>query len=302
MTTTMYTAERVVSTNGIEINYDSFGKEEHPVIILIMGLATQMVFWDARFCEILTSKGYRVIRFDNRDIGKSTWCNSANPPSHLALLASVIFGRALDAPYSLNDMANDTLGLMDSLQIKHAHIVGASMGGMIAQLMAINAPNRVKSLTSIMSTTGNRQLPKPKLIFLKNLFKRPPKQADEFVTFGLSLWQALHGNTYQFQKEKVSELLRLSVKRGLNPKSNIRQLAAILSSGDRTQALKAVKTPSLILHGDDDPLIPVACGFATAQAIPYSKIKVYSGMGHTLPDELLPQIANDILELIGTAS
>lgn len=296
----MHSAERVISTNGIDISYDSFGNEDHPVIILIMGLATQMIFWDVRFCKILASKGYRVIRFDNRDIGKSTWCDSANPPSHLALLASVVFGRTLDAPYSLNDMANDTLGLMDQLQIKNAHIVGASMGGMIAQLMAINAPTRVKSLTSIMSTTGNRKLPKPKLSFLKSLFNRPPKQADKFIPFGLSLWQSLHGNTYEFQKQKISNLLELSLSRGLNQKSNIRQLAAILSSADRTQALKTVLVPSLVIHGDSDPLIPLACGYATANALPNAKIKVYPGMGHTLPDELLTNVADDILGLIST--
>ncbi|MEP0356723.1 alpha/beta hydrolase [Paraglaciecola sp.] len=294
--------ECLINTNGINVNFDSFGNEDAPVIILIMGLATQMIFWETKFCELLASKGFRVIRFDNRDVGKSTWCDDLNVPSHLALLANILLKRTLKAPYSLNDMAKDTLGLMDGLQIDQAHVVGASMGGMIAQALAIRSPERVKSLTSIMSTTGNRQLPKPKITFLSNLFKRPPKQADQFVAFGLSLWKALHGNTYGFQKEKVSELLRLSVHRGLNPKSNVRQLAAILSSKDRTEALKAVKIPSLILHGDSDPLIPVACGHATAQAIPHSKIKVYSGMGHTLPDELLPEIANDILELIGGTS
>ncbi|MFT2092395.1 alpha/beta fold hydrolase [Paraglaciecola sp. 2405UD69-4] len=298
MSSPKYTPERLISANGIEIAYDSYGNQEDPAIILIMGLATQMIFWESTFCEYLASNGYHVIRFDNRDVGKSTWFDGAAAPSHLALLANIVLGRPLHGPYSLDDMATDTLGLMDQLNIDQAHIVGASMGGMIAQTLAIKAPHRVKTLTSIMSTTGDRQLPKPRFTFLKNLFKRPPKKAEQFVPFGLALWQALHGDTYGFQEGKITELLTLSVNRGINPKSNIRQLAAILSASDRTEALKDVTVPSLVIHGASDPLIPVASGYATANALANAKLKVYPGMGHTLPEELLTDVANDILGLI----
>jgi pimeloyl-ACP methyl ester carboxylesterase len=290
--------EQLVAANHLHINYDSFGDKNHPAIVLIMGLATQMIYWDEQFCKMLASQGYWVIRFDNRDNGKSTWLDLLSVPSNVALLTNAVFKRPLGAAYLLSDMMNDTLGLLDALNIKSAHVVGASMGGMIAQEMAINHPQRVKSLTSIMSTTGNRRLPKPSIAFSLKMLKPPPKNADKAITYGMHAWRLVHGNYYPFEPQKVLALIKRALQRGFNPAGNTRQLAAILDSPDRTEGLNALTVPSLILHGEDDPLVPVACGYATAKAIPNAKLKVYSGMGHTIPSQLYNDISKQILEHI----
>jgi pimeloyl-ACP methyl ester carboxylesterase len=288
--------EQLVAANDININYDSFGDKSHPAILLIMGLATQMIYWDEQFCKLLASEGYWVIRFDNRDNGKSTWFDSIPPPTNLALLINAVFKRPLGAAYLLSDMMDDAIGLLDALHLKSAHIVGISMGGMIAQEIAIRHPHRVKSLTSIMSTTGNRKLPKPSTAFSFKMVKPPPKDTNKTITHGMYVWRLIHGEHYPFEQEKVLGLIKQALQRGFNPAGNSRQLAAILDSPDRTEALNTLAVPSLILHGEDDPLVLVACGYATAKAIPHAKIKTYPGMGHTIPDELYVDITKQILE------
>jgi pimeloyl-ACP methyl ester carboxylesterase len=298
MSTIIYHPEQLVAANGIHINFDSFGDKSNPAIVLIMGLATQMIYWDQQFCQLLASQGYWIIRFDNRDNGKSTWLESLPTPTTTALLANAVFKRPLGAAYLLSDMMNDTLGLLNVLNLKSAHIVGASMGGMIAQELAINHPQRVKSLTSIMSTTGNRKLPKPSVAFGFKMFKPPPKDVNKAITYGMHVWRLIHGNHYPFDQQKVLGLIKRALKRGFNPAGNSRQLAAILDSPDRTEALSTLIVPSLILHGEDDPLVLVACGVATANAIPNAKIKTYPGMGHTIPSQLYNDIAQQILDHI----
>jgi pimeloyl-ACP methyl ester carboxylesterase len=288
--------EQLVEANNIHINYDSFGDKSHPAIVLIMGLATQMIYWEEQFCKLLASQGYWVIRFDNRDNGKSTWMGALPVPSSVALLANVVFKRPLGAAYLLTDMMKDTLGLLDALELESAHIVGASMGGMIAQELAIHHPQRVKTLTSIMSTTGNKRLPKPSTAFSFKMLKPPPKNVDKAITYGMHVWSLIQGNYYPFDEQKVLGLIKRALERGFNPAGNTRQLAAILDSPDRTTALKSLTVPSLILHGEDDPLVPVACGIATANAIPNAKIKTYPGMGHTLPSQLYDDITAQIFE------
>ena len=263
-----------------------------------MGLATQMIYWDEQFCKLLASQGYWVIRFDNRDNGKSTWLDSIPPPSSLALLTNAVFKRPLGATYLLPDMMKDTVGLLDALHLESAHIVGASMGGMIAQEIAINHPHRVKSLTSIMSTTGNKRLPKPSTAFSFKMLKRPPKDVNKAVTYGMHVWRMIQGDHYPFDEQKVLSLITRALQRGFNPAGNTRQLAAILDSQDRTEALNSLTVPSLILHGEDDPLVLVDCGYATAKAIPNAKIKTYPGMGHTIPSQLYDDITKQILEHI----
>jgi len=290
--------EQLIAVNNIHINYDSFGDKRHPAIILIMGLATQMIYWDEQFCHLLASQGYWVIRFDNRDNGKSTWMDALPAPSSAALVANAVFKRPLGAAYLLADMMEDTLGLLDALHLENAHIVGASMGGMIAQELAIHHPQRVKSLTSIMSTTGNKKLPKPSMSFSFKMLKPPPKDTNQAVTYGMHVWRLIQGNYYPFDEQKVLGLIKRALQRGFNPAGNTRQLAAILDSPDRTTALNRLTVPSLILHGEDDPLVPVACGIATAKAIPNAKIKTYPGMGHTLPSQLYNDITTQILEHI----
>jgi pimeloyl-ACP methyl ester carboxylesterase len=290
--------EQLVTANNIHINYDSFGDKSHPAIVLIMGLATQMIYWDEQFCKLLASQGFWVIRFDNRDNGKSTWLDSNPPPTCLALLTNAVFKRPIGATYLLSDMMNDTVGLLDALHLESAHIVGASMGGMIAQEIAIHHPHRVKTLTSIMSTTGNRKLPKPSTAFSFKMLKPPPKDVNKAVTFGMHVWRLIQGEHYPFDQPKVLGLITRALQRGFNPAGNTRQLAAILDSPDRTQALNTLKVPSLIIHGEDDPLVLVACGYATAKAIPNAKIKTYPGMGHTIPSQLYDDISKQILDLI----
>jgi pimeloyl-ACP methyl ester carboxylesterase len=295
MHTVLYQAEKLIDANGLKINYDSFGNQENPVILLVMGLATQMIYWDEDFCRMLASQGFWVIRFDNRDVGKSTWLVSQPKPSTLTLVANALFNRPVGASYLLEDMAKDTLGLMDSLKIQQAHIVGASMGGMIAQVMAIKAPQRVLSLTSIMSTTGNRTLPKPSMGFGLKVFSPPPKDPQDFLPHALKIWQVLHGKYYEFDQKRISDLIRHAISRGVNLSGSGRQLAAIIDSPDRTPALQQLVIPTLVLHGEADPLVPVACGYATADAVPNAKLKIFEGMGHTIPSALYPEITDAII-------
>ena len=298
----MYTNEQQAAVNDISLNYDSFGNPSHPAMILIMGLATQMIFWDSQMCRKIAQQGFWVIRFDNRDIGKSSKLNQAKIPHGLAYMLNVLFGKKMNSPYHLSDMAADTLGLMDVLNIDRAHIIGASMGGMIAQLIAIKAPQRVISLTSIMSTTGNRSLPRASNSTILKLMGTPAKNLDDYVKQGLVIWKILHAEFYPFDAEKVSQLLTQSWQRGVSAAGMSRQLAAILASSDRTSDLTKVQIPTLVVHGEIDPLLPLACGIATAKAIPNAKLVTYSGMGHTIPQEIQMEVLTEIVTLAKQAA
>lgn len=297
-----YQSEQQVDANGLRINYDSFGDPSHPAMILVMGLGTQMIHWDDDFCKLLASQGFWLVRFDNRDIGKSTWLNQLPAPGVVAFLGSSWFGKSLNAPYLLNDMADDTLALMDALHIKKAHIIGASMGGMIAQCVALKATERVISLTSIMSTTGDRSLPKANKRVGLTLLRPLPKNIEQYIQQSLNVWQMLHTDNFPFETERITNLLRYSRQRGFNPAGVSRQLSAIIDSPDRTLLLNSLMTPSLVIHGDQDPLVPVECGYATADAIPKAKLKILSGMGHTLPKQLWPEISSGIVDLARSSS
>jgi pimeloyl-ACP methyl ester carboxylesterase len=292
-----YISEQQIAVNDITLNYDSFGDPQHPALILIMGLATQMIFWDSEMCRKIAQQGFWVLRFDNRDIGKSSRMTQAKTPHGLAFMLNVLWGKKLKSPYLLSDMAADTLGLMDALNIVRAHLVGASMGGMIAQLMAIAAPHRVMSLTSIMSTTGNRSLPRASNSTLFKLMATPARNVDDYVKQGLMIWKILHADVYPFEEYKVRQLLTLSWQRGLNAAGISRQLAAILASPDRTADLAKMQIPTLVIHGEIDPLLPLACGLATAKAISNARLVTYSGMGHTIPQEVQREVAAEIVSL-----
>lgn len=301
MQTISYQPESEIQANGITITYDCFGEAHDPVILLIMGLATQLIHWDEEFCKKLASTGYRVIRFDNRDIGKSSKFSGSNTPGIGSLLANKWFGRRIRAPYLLNDMADDALGLLTALEIEKAHVVGVSMGGMIAQCMAIKAPERIKSMTSIMSTTGARNLPKPKSSVSFKIMKPVPKDETEFINHGLKMWQLLHGEHYGFDHDRISRLILRAKKRSFHPAGVLRQLSAIIASGDRTRQLAQVKVPSLVMHGDVDPLVPYECGVATAAALQNVRFKTLKGMGHTLPSQLWDEMIDEITGLTKTA-
>ena len=286
-----------VSANGLHITYDSFGDRADPAMILIMGLGTQMIHWSEEFCQLLASKKLWVIRFDNRDIGKSTWLKDHPIPTLWDFIGNSLFSKKMNASYLLDDMADDTLALMDELNINKAHLVGASMGGMIAQSIALKNPARVSSLTSIMSTTGDRSLPKAKTKVSAKLLKPAAKDVEQYVAQSLAVWQMLHGEHFSFDPERIERVVRESRLRGFNPAGVARQLSAIIDSPDRTLSLQQLQVPSLIIHGNQDPLVPVECGIATAAAIPGATLKVYEGMGHTLPIQLWPQIVDDIVKL-----
>ena len=286
-----------VSANGLQITYDSFGDPADPAMILIMGLGTQMIHWSDQFCQLLASNKLWVIRFDNRDIGKSTWLKNDPVPSVWDFISNSFFSKKVNAPYLLDDMADDTLALMDALNIHKAHLVGASMGGMIAQCIALKSPARVSTLTSIMSTTGDRSLPKPKTMVSAKLLKPVAKEIEQYIAQGLNVWLMLHGEHFPFDPQIVEKVMRESWQRGFNPAGVARQLSAIIDSPDRTVGLQKLQIPSLIIHGDNDPLVPVECGIATAAAIPGATLKILKGMGHTLPVQLWPQIVADIVRL-----
>jgi pimeloyl-ACP methyl ester carboxylesterase len=290
----MRTAPAFAKANGIELCYDSFGDPQAPPLLLIMGLAAQMIAWDDEFCSLLAGRGYRVIRFDNRDIGLSTRFDAAGLPDVSAAFMAAMQGQPVTAPYLLRDMADDAVGLLDALDIGSAHVVGASMGGAIGQTLAIHHPSRLRSLTSIMATTGAPGLPPPTPQALAMLFKpTPTDQAGYFESY-VQTWKVLRAGS--FPLDEARDLVRAgqNFARGLNPAGVTRQMAAILASGSRKQALAQVTVPTLVIHGDIDPLVPLACGIDTAETVPGAKLQVIAGMGHALPISMWPQIIDAI--------
>ena len=282
--------EQVAEANGLQLCYETFGKPSDPPLLLIMGLGAQMIWWETDFCRALAERGYHVVRFDNRDIGKSTSIQ-APPPD---LMAFMMKREPLKAPYTLSDMARDTVGLMDALGVKSAHLVGASMGGMIAQTVAIENPERVRTLTSIMSTTGERGLPQGKPEVFAAISGPPPLTPAEFIEANVRVANLLRGYPDAAEEAEARARATRGAARGLNPLGGLRQMGAILASGSRKEALANVKAPTLVIHGADDPLVTVEGGQATARAIPGAKLMIFERMGHTLPRALWPQIVDAI--------
>ena len=269
--------------NGIELCYDTFGDASAPPLLLIMGLASQMIAWPDEFCAALAARGYRVIRFDNRDIGLSTSFDSAGVPNIGAAMVAAMQGKPVDAPYRLSDMGADAFGLLDALGIESAHVVGASMGGAIAQTMAIDRPQRLRTLTSIMATTGAPGLPPPTPEAMAVLLKPPATALEDYVASYAQTWKVLRAGSFPEDEALDRARAERLHARGLNPAGVARQLAAILASGSRKPALAAVRVPTLVIHGDADPLVPLGCGVDTAESIPGARLVVVEGMGHALP-------------------
>lgn len=286
--------ESTAKVNDIEIVYDSFGRQSDPPILLIMGLSMQMIGWDELFCEELARQGYWVIRFDNRDVGLSTKFEEAGIPDLMNLMMKFQQGETIEAPYTLTDMAADAIGLLDALKIKAAHIVGVSMGGMIGQTIAINYPERIKTLTSIMSSTFNPELPQPEPEALSVLITTPPSDRTEYIEYALETWRLLNGPKFLLDETLTRERAERAFDRSYYPVGTARQMAAILASGSRTEALKNVKTPTLVIHGDADPLVPIEGGKETASSIPRAEFLVIEGMGHNIPEEVAPRIIEAI--------
>ena len=276
--------------NKMEIAYETFGEEDNPPLVLVMGLACQMVVWDEEFCSQLAEDGFWVIRFDNRDIGRSTHFDSYGVPDFPTLFMVGAQERPKYVAYTLEDMAKDLLGLMDHLQIKSAHVAGISMGGMIAQILAANYPQRVKTLISISSTTGNPNLPPPTKEASELLYSPLPTDWENFLNSWVHMWQVFSGSVYPIEEELAKKWGKESYRRGVNANGVARQFAAIIASGNRKDSLANIKAPTLVIHGDADPLIPVEAGKDSAEAIPGAKLEIVQGMGHALPRVLWPKL------------
>jgi pimeloyl-ACP methyl ester carboxylesterase len=281
--------ERLAPANGIELAYQEAGDPGGEPLLLIMGLATQMLAWDGELCAMLAERGFRVVRFDNRDIGRSTKIDSAGVPRR----ADMLLGRGT-AAYLLRDMAADTTGLMDHLGIESAHLVGASMGGMIAQTIAIQHPERVRSLVSMMSSTGNRWLGIPAWKAFGTLFARPTAGRDGAIEQSVRTFKTIGSPGYPMDEARFRRLAGASYDRSHSRAGVARQLHAITASGDRTAALERLRLPATVLHGASDPLIRPVAGRATAKAIRDSRLRVFEGMGHDLPPALWPDFVEEI--------
>ena len=294
--------ERIVHANGIEICCETFGQPNDPPLLLIMGLGGQMISWDSDFCEAIADHGFRVIRFDNRDVGHSTRFPHSRTPTIREMMRAAWRSKPLDAPYTLSDMADDAAGLLEALGLASAHVVGISMGGMIAQTLAIHHPVRIRSLTSIMSNIGEPELGlllRPKVLLA--LLRPGPSEREGYIEHGIKVWRLVSGPDLPFDEERARRSAELAYDRGPSAEGTTRQLAAILASGSRKQALKGVTAPTLVIHGEADPLLSVRGGIATAQAIPGAKLLLIPGMGHGIPPSLAPQIVDAIVEHVAQA-
>ncbi len=284
---------RCAVSDEIELEYDTFGDPADPALLLVMGLGTQMIAWHPDFCGKLAAAGFYVIRFDNRDVGLSTKLHGvrANFGGLLGFAQNRLTRRA---PYLVADMADDAVRLLDGLGIDRAHVVGVSMGGMIAQEMAIRHPERLLTLTSIMSTTGNQFVGQPRPKALAVLFRAPPPDRDGAIEAGVLTRQMLA--PHFFDEQETRRFAAASFDRSFYPEGTGRQLAAVLASGDRTEALRSVTTPTLVIHGTADPLVPLSGGFATAEAIPGARLVTYERMGHELPRALWDKMVQEITD------
>ena len=285
-----------VTSNGIEIAYETFGAPGSRPLLLVMGLGCQMLAWHPELCTALAAGDFFVVRYDNRDVGLSTHLHDAPPPN----LGAAMDGDFSTAPYRLEDMANDAVGLLDALGLDRAHVVGVSLGGMIAQTMAITHPDRIRSLTSIMSTPGVGNGP-PAPATQASLSASPPTSRAEAVEQTVAIVKIIGSPGYPMDEAWVRELVGQSYDRGFDPAGVKRQLLAIYASGDRTAALARVTAPALVVHGDADPVFPLPAGQATAAALPDADLLVLPGMGHDLPREIWPTLVAAISRLADRA-
>ena len=289
---------KYLQSNGLKMAYQTFGKSTDPAIILVAGLYNQMVRWPVEFCRLLEKRGFYVVRFDNRDIGLTDKMKGQKAPSIWRLALKYYLGLPVAAPYSLNDMAADTVGVLDALDIKQAHIVGMSMGGMISQLVTALYPERILSLTSIMSTSGERGKGIPSLK-VSSAMLRPVTPQRSALDNAVDIWQLIGSPAYPMTDEAVRELVVAEHGRSSNPAGYMRQIAAIRTAPSRAKLLSTITVPVLIIHGEQDLLVPVSGGIDTAKHIAQARLELFPGMGHTLPAALLPDFVDLIAETAG---
>ncbi len=295
--------EQYLMANGLRLAYDEFGASDDPALVLIMGLGTQMIAWQDSFCEQLAELGLRVIRFDNRDIGLSEQIESKVKVNPLKLMLRQRLGLQIQAPYSLHDMAADAIGVLDALSIEKAHWVGASMGGMITQILAAEYPERSLSLTSIMSSSGAPDLPgaSPKIIW--QLLSRPhPSREKAYLKHALQTWAMIGSPDYPPSREELTERILRSARRSHSPNGFTHQMAAIIKTGDRRPLLRRIDLPTSVIHGKQDVLVPIEAGIDTANNIRGAELHTIAGMGHDLPRQLLPKLTRIINDTINRAA
>jgi pimeloyl-ACP methyl ester carboxylesterase len=287
--------------NGLSLEYDTFGRPTADPLLLIMGLGAQMILWPEAFCEELAARGHYVVRFDNRDVGLSTKLDRLGLPDMLQIAAAAMMRQRVEAPYLLTDMAADAAGLLDALAIESAHVVGASMGGMIAQQMAIDYPQRVRTLTSIMSSTGNPSLPPARPEAMQALLTPVPPTREAAIERGVEVFRIIGSPGFPFDEQLFREQAERAFDRSFYPQGAIRQMAAILASGSRNDRLRRLNVAALVIHGKDDPLVPVEGGIDTAESIPGAELLLIEGMGHDLPQGAWPRMIDAISRLTGRA-
>jgi pimeloyl-ACP methyl ester carboxylesterase len=283
--------ERFARVGELDLCWQQFGEDTDPPLLMIMGLGAQMILWPDEVCELIAAESFRVIRFDNRDAGRSTVL--ADAPT--GTVPRALMGDIPEGAYSLSDMAGDAAGLLDALGIEAAHVVGSSLGGMIAQTLAIEHPERVLSLASIMATTCDRSVGEASQAGIEALTAAPPPDRDGYVATLLEARRKIGSPGFSFDEERSRQIARRSFDRGFHPKGTVRQTIAIILSGDRTERLAEIKVPTVVIHGEDDPLIGVSGGRATAAAIPGAKLVVIPGMGHDWPGGVWEQVAGEIV-------
>jgi len=281
--------------NGIEIEYETFGKKGDPALLLIMGLGAQLTLWPEQLCEGLAARGFHVVRYDNRDVGLSTDFDEWGVPDIMGAFMKLMKGDKVATPYLLDDLANDALGLLDALDIDRAHTVGASMGGMIAQIVAAKFPQRTRSLVSIMSTSGRRGLPMGKPEAMAMLSAQPEGPArEQLIAHAIKLRTVIGSPGFPADPAELRVLVERNIDRRYYPAGAARQYLAVLASGDRVDLLKTVKVPTLVLHGVDDPLLRVDGGRDVASLVPGAKIETFPGWGHDIPKEMVPKLVESL--------
>jgi len=283
------------TANGISITFEDKGPRDAPAILLVMGLGGQLTLWPDEFVDALNAHGFRTIRYDNRDVGLSTRFDAAGVPNVKWMVVKSMLGLPVRPAYTLADMAADGIALLDHLEIARAHIVGASMGGMIAQHIAARYPERVLSLTSVMSTTGNRRLPRAQKEAMQVLANRPMSgDPEDMIAYSVRAARVIGSPGYPAAEERLQRRVRSDFERGWYPQGVARQMAAIVADGDRRSLLRSVKAPTLVIHGEADPLVPIAGGRDTAEHIAGARLMTIPGMGHDLPLALVDTLADAI--------
>jgi pimeloyl-ACP methyl ester carboxylesterase len=292
-----------IKVNGIDIAYQLHGNNQNPTILLVHGLAVPLTGWPTDMVESFVNQGFQVLLIDNRDMGKSQELNHVKIPPLLWTILKFKLGFSPKVPYKLEDMMTDVICLLDALHIDKVHLVGASMGGMIAQLVAIHHPERLHTLTSIMSTTGYKALPKGTPEINKVFAEKPASSSfEDRLHYHMKKWRVMESPQYPLVNSELESRVSKLLERGISTKGTIRQILAIFAASDRTKLLNSILTPTLVIHGDSDGLVHCDGGVATSNAIKNAKLKIYKGMGHDFPVELIPSIISDIVEHVTVES